>query len=462
MAFHSIVFVFVFLPLLILFYYVCPKKIKNSVILLASMVFYAWGEPRYILLLIGLILLNYGLARYLDKQEARRKLVIKEAIILNLVVLIYFKYYGFMLDSLFSILPIRVQYEVLPMPLGISFFTFSIIAYLFDVYRKKIPAEKHLGTFALYVSFFPKLIMGPIERYDKMQKQMKHHPVNALLMEKGFQTFLLGLLQKVVIADSIAYIWQYASSNSVSIAYAWLGMIAYTLQIYFDFNGYTKMAIGLGNMFGFELSENFKYPYIATTVTDFWRRWHITLSSWFRDYVYIPLGGNRTSFAKHLRNLLIVWVLTGIWHGASWNFLFWGLYYGVVLIIEKYVLVDQLCKLPLLARRILTLFVIMFGWIFFASNDLSSAFAYIGSMFGLQHNGFIDQAFLQTIQSSWVYLVIGIVWCTPFFKVLGEKIQPIVKKDMWFIKPLLTICAWLLVIMFMVSSTYQSFLYFQF
>lgn len=462
MAFHSIVFVFVFLPAIILIYQISPTKLKNYILLVASMFFYGWGEPRYILLLIVLILLNYILARYLDKQEARRKTVVTETIILNLVVLIYFKYYGFMLDSLFSIVPINVQYEVLPMPLGISFFTFSIIAYLFDVYRKKITAEKDLCMFALYVSFFPKLIMGPIERYDTIHKQMMYHPVSAKLMEKGFQTFLIGLIQKVIIADSIAYIWQYASSNTVSIAYAWLGMIAFTLQIYFDFNGYTKMAIGLGNMFGFELSENFKYPYIALTVTDFWRRWHITLSSWFRDYVYIPLGGNRTSFAKHLRNLLIVWVLTGIWHGASWNFLFWGLYYGVILIVEKYVLVDQLEKLPLLLRRIMTLFVIMFGWIFFASNDLGSAFSYIGGMFGLQSNGFIDQAFLQAIQSSWVYLVIGVLWCTPCLSILNTKIQTFISHDLWLIKPLLTICAWLLIMMFMVSSTYQSFLYFKF
>lgn len=452
-----------FLPAVLLLYVVTPKKLKNIVLLLTSLVFYAWGSISSLCVLLVFILVNYVLAIYVDVSNGkRRKQRVIEAVVINVVFLAYYKYYGFMLESIFALIPQPPAYELFSIPLGISFFTFSAIAYIVDVYRRKISAEKNMLTFALFIAFFPKLVMGPIECYDSMKKQIVSHPIQRELFEVGCTKFLVGLAQKLILANTMGTIWILCNETQVSLASAWLGILAYAFQIYFDFQGYTQMAIGLGNMFGFHLSQNFRYPYMATSLTDFWRRWHITLSAWFKDYVYIALGGNRTTFDKLLRNLLIVWCLTGIWHGANWNFILWGLYYGVLLIIEKFILVDTLKKLPTLCRWVLTFIAILIGWVFFASNGIGDAFGYLGSMLMLRGNGVVDATTTNLLANYGVYFIICILACTPVVKQLALRFQTSFKAQMWYLKPILTLCCLCILVAFLLSNTYQAFLYFKF
>lgn len=462
MSFHTLFFIFIFLPILLFLYFLCPKRIKNTLLLIVSLFFYAWGEPFFIILLILLIVINYVLGIYVEKNKHNGKRCLIEAIIVNLFVLIYFKYYGFFLETIFSLLQINISYKTLPMPAGISFFTFTILAYLFDIYGRKIKAERNFIHFALYISFFPKLLMGPIMRYQDIKDQMKDHPTHKKHLEKGIQLLMIGLAQKVILANTFASIWQSISFQNMSVSYAWLAILAYTLQIYFDFQGYTQMAIGLGHLFGFVLPENFHYPYMAKSVTDFWRRWHITLSLWFRDYVYIPLGGNRTTFFKHIRNIMIVWILTGLWHGASWNFVLWGLYYGIILIVEKYILKQYLEKLPKVIQHLLTMIVVMIGWVLFANTSLQGICSFLCSLFHLNGNALYDSSSLFIFKNYFIYFFIGILWCTPLFSKLSTLFSKYFKEELWFIKPILTILCWIIIITFMVSDTYQSFLYFQF
>jgi len=427
-----------------------------------SLFFYAWGEPYFVVLLILLIIINYILGIYIEKNKQNGKCCLVEAIVVNLFILIYFKYYGFILDTFFSLFKISIAYKTLPMPAGISFFIFTILSYLFDIYNGQIKAERHFTHFALYVSFFPKLLMGPIMRYKDIKKQMEYHPIDKNHLEKGTQFFMIGLAQKVIFANTFATIWQNASFQNMSVTYAWVAILAYTLQIYFDFQGYTQMAIGLGHLFGFVLPQNFNYPYMATSITDFWRRWHITLSLWFRDYVYIPLGGNRTTIFKHIRNIMIVWMLTGLWHGASWNFLLWGIYYGIILIAEKYVFYQYLKKMPSILQHLLTMVIVMIGWVLFANSSLYAIQNFLCSLFHFNENALYDPSSLFIFKNYFIYFVIGILWCTPLFSKLYLFFSEYFKEELWFIKPTLTILCWIIIITFMVSDTYQSFLYFQF
>lgn len=401
---------------------------------------------------------------YIEKEEgAIRKRRLLEAIILNVAVLVYFKYYGFVLETVFAWIPQPPSYTLFEIPLGISFFTFSALAYLIDVYHNVVKAERNVITFALFISFFPKLIMGPIERFDIMKKQIEHHPLKVELFEQGCITFMFGLAQKLILANTMGSIWTMCySSETLSMSAAWLGVLAFTFQIYFDFQGYTQMAIGLGKMFGFHLSQNFNYPYIATSVTDFWRRWHITLSSWFKDYIYIPLGGNRTFFEKVLRNLMVVWLLTGIWHGANWTFILWGLYYGIVLIIEKYILDEKLEKLPTFLRWIMTMLVVMVGWIFFASNTIGEAFGYIGNLLMVRGNGFVDTNTITILSENFLYFVVAGIACTPLLNKVYVQMKLLLKEQMWYMKPILTACFFMILLAFLISNTYQAFLYFKF
>lgn len=344
MLFSSIVFLFTFLPIVLILYYVLPAACRNPVLLLASLVFYAWGEPVYIFLMILSILFNYisglDIARNLEnKKKAKRSLVFN--IIVNIAILGFFKYEGFVLDTINHVFPVHIKYHALALPIGISFYTFQIMSYIIDVYRGKVKVQKNLLNFALYVTMFPQLIAGPIVQYADIDEQLTHRRHSIGKFGDGCMFFIRGLAKKVLLANTSGMIFTEVtglSKGNVSVLTAWLGAFAYMFQIYFDFSGYSDMAIGLGKMFGFELCVNFNYPYVSKSITEFWRRWHISLSSWFRDYVYIPLGGNRVSAARHIFNLLVVWLLTGLWHGAAWNFVVWGLYYGVILIIEKYLL----------------------------------------------------------------------------------------------------------------------------
>ena len=416
MLFSSIVFLFTFLPAVMILYYLLPVRFRNVILLLASLVFYAWGEPVYLFLMLLSILFNYfsglDIARNLqDKRAAKRSLVFN--LIINLAVLGFFKYEGFVLDTLNGILPVHISYHALPLPIGISFYTFQILSYIIDVYRGNVKVQTNLPNFALYVTMFPQLIAGPIVQYADVDEQLASREISRTKFGEGSMYFIRGLAKKVLLANTSGMIFTEVSGlakDNIAVMTAWLGAFAYMFQIYFDFSGYSDMAIGLGKMFGFEFNMNFNYPYVSKSITEFWRRWHISLSSWFRDYVYIPLGGNRVSKIKHIRNLLIVWFLTGLWHGAAWNFVAWGLYYGVILIIEKYLLSPVLDRLPDVVRHIYSIVLVVIGWVLFFSSSFGQAADYIRVMFGAGAHGFADRESMYLLTSNlilWLILIFG-------------------------------------------------------
>ena len=415
MVFSSLTFLFIFLPLTLLLYYILPDKFKNFLVLLASLVFYAWGEPVYIVLMILSILFNYfcglDIGEYVDTPSlAKRKLIF--AVAINVLILSFFKYYGFLIESINGILPVDIPYRQLPLPIGISFYTFQALSYLIDVYRQKAAAQKKIVNFALYISMFPQLIAGPIVRYSDIDTQIESREHSAEKFGSGTVFFIIGLAKKVILANGLGYVFsqvQAMAPGSFSVLTAWVGCICYTLHIYFDFSGYSDMAIGLGRMFGFSLRKNFDYPYVSKSITEFWRRWHISLSTWFKEYVYIPLGGNRYGKDIQIRNIFIVWALTGLWHGGAWNFLFWGIYYAVILILEKFVWGRSLIRLPKIVQHLYALILIMIGWVFFFSADIGQAFSYIGVMFGIGASGFMDKTGLFLITTNWLLIVMGIL-----------------------------------------------------
>lgn len=470
MLFSSITFLFIFLPLTLLLYYLVPFRMKNYVMLAASLIFYAWGEPVYIILMILSIILNYfcGQDIYEKRDNARAmKMSLMFGVVMNLLILGFFKYYGLLMDTINAILPIDIPYRVLALPIGISFYTFQAMSYLIDVYRKEVKPQENVLYFALYISMFPQLIAGPIVRYIDIEEQLKERSINSTKFGEGAMYFIRGLAKKVVLANTFGSVYEQVAAmqmGSFSTLTAWVGAIAYAFQIYFDFGGYSDMAIGLGKMFGFEFLPNFNYPYIAKSITDFWRRWHISLSTWFREYVYIPLGGNRCTPSRHILNLLIVWMLTGLWHGAQWNFMFWGLYYGVILILEKYLWGSKIEKLPSAVQHIYAFVLVLFGWVFFFSPTLGYAGQYLKVMFGIGANGIFDKQGFFMIFTNWLLIVIAILASAPrgyklLKKITGcwqsEEVRAIVTCAVY-------IAMFLLCIAFLVTETYNPFLYFRF
>ena len=465
MLFSSIVFLFTFLPIVSILYYVLPRQFKNPVLLLASLLFYAWGEPIYLFLMMFSILFNYisglDIARNLGNKRAARKSLIFNVVV-NLCVLGFFKYEGFVLNSLNAVLPVEIPFQEVALPVGISFYTFQILSYIIDVYWGNVPVQKNLMDFALYVTMFPQLIAGPIVKYAEIDEQLHVREENWGRFGEGVMYFIRGLAKKVLLANTVGMIYTNVSGmapEDVSVVTAWLGCLAYTFQIYFDFSGYSDMAVGLGKMFGFEFPWNFNYPYIAQSVTEFWRRWHISLSSWFREYVYIPLGGNRVPVPKHIRNLLVVWLLTGLWHGAAWNFVAWGLYYGVILIFEKYFFHRVLDKLPEVLRHIYSLVLVMVGWVLFFSPSFAGALEYLKLMFGAGGHGFMDGEALYLLISNLGLWVIAIVSSTPL--VYGVYERYVGRR-----KPVADVVIYagmfLLCVAYLVTETYNPFLYFRF
>lgn len=460
MTFPSLIFLFLFLPCALGLYIVVKQKVRKVLLLLFSLFFYAWGGIGNACLLLLFVCMVYALGRYIGSVEKKRRARrLTESILLLVVLLFYYKYYGFFLDTVFAVLSVPISYEVLPMPPGISFITFTAMAYLIDIRREVIRPVSFLQV-AVYLTFFPKLIMGPIERYDVWAGQLKNTWQPAML-EEGAIRFLMGLSQKLLLADALAPLWSYTSTHSVSMASAWLGLLAYTFQIYFDFQGYMNMAIGLGRMFGIRLQENFDHPYTSTSITDFWRRWHRTLGSWFRDYVYIPLGGNRKGLWRTLRNLMLVWGLTGFWHGASWTFLLWGLYYGILLILEKFVLHPYLKRLPSAARMMLTFAMVMLGWVLFASDGLSQAVVYYRQLFTTTH-GVVDRQTLSLLVNYGFWLCAAAVFSTRAPLVVSSNLMYALRDQQWFLKPVLTIVVFVILLSCLMSAGYQSFLYVQF
>ncbi|MZK44900.1 MBOAT family O-acyltransferase [Dorea sp. BIOML-A1] len=468
MLFSSIFFLFSFLPAVMILYYLLPVRFRNVILLLASLVFYAWGEPVYLFLMLLSILFNYfsglDIARNLqDKRAAKRSLVFN--LIINLAVLGFFKYEGFVLDTLNGILPVHISYHALPLPIGISFYTFQILSYIIDVYRGNVKVQTNLPNFALYVTMFPQLIAGPIVQYADVDEQLASREVSRTKFGEGSMYFIRGLAKKVLLANTSGMIFTEVSGlakGNIAVMTAWLGAFAYMFQIYFDFSGYSDMAIGLGKMFGFEFNMNFNYPYVSKSITEFWRRWHISLSSWFRDYVYIPLGGNRVSKIKHIRNLLIVWFLTGLWHGAAWNFVAWGLYYGVILIIEKYLLSPVLDRLPDVVRHIYSIVLVVIGWVLFFSSSFGQAADYIRVMFGAGAHGFADRESMYLLTSNLILWLILIFGSTPLVHFRYEHMLRTKKWNTTIINSVVYAALFIVCIAYLVTETYNPFLYFRF
>lgn len=468
MLFSSIVFLFTFLPAVMILYYLLPVRFRNVILLLASLVFYAWGEPVYLFLMLLSILFNYfsglDIARNLqDKRAAKRSLVFN--LIINLAVLGFFKYEGFVLDTLNGILPVHISYHALPLPIGISFYTFQILSYIIDVYRGNVKVQTNLPNFALYVTMFPQLIAGPIVQYADVDEQLASREISRTKFGEGSMSFIRGLAKKVLLANTSGMIFTEVSGlakDNIAVMTAWLGAFAYMFQIYFDFSGYSDMAIGLGKMFGFEFNMNFNYPYVSKSITEFWRRWHISLSSWFRDYVYIPLGGNRVSKIKHIRNLLIVWFLTGLWHGAAWNFVAWGLYYGVILIIEKYLLSPVLDRLPDVVRHIYSIVLVVIGWVLFFSSSFGQAADYIRVMFGAGAHGFADRESMYLLTSNLILWLILIFGSTPLVHFRYEHMLRSKKWNTTIINSVVYAALFIVCIAYLVTETYNPFLYFRF
>lgn len=459
MVFSSTTFLFLFFPLVLLGYYnplVRSRKFKNIFLLAASLLFYAWGEPVFVFLMLISIGITWLIGLHLGDHKGKKLLIL--GTIYHVIVLFVFKYLTFTLRELHLLFGESVGVIEIALPIGISFFTFQLMSYLFDIYYGKAEAQKNLLQVGLYVALFPQLIAGPIVRYDYIARQLAHRRESFLKFAAGMERFVIGLGKKVLLADYMAAIadFYFQADGELSVLSAWLGAIAYTLQIYFDFSGYSDMAIGLGRMFGFTFAENFNYPYMAKSVTDFWRRWHISLSSWFRDYVYIPLGGNRGSRWQWMRNFSLVWLLTGIWHGANWTFLAWGLLYLVALLAEKIMGWD---KKTGLGMRIYTLLVIVFAWVIFRADTLTEGLRYIGSMLGLYGNTFADAVFWQNLAGCWLILLIAV---TGSFALINKAFAFLSRTKYAWVKNLCLLMVFLLSILQIVSSSYSPFIYFNF
>ena len=466
MVFSSTIFLCVYLPLVLLGYYICPKKGRNLFLLIVSLVFYAWGEPKYVFLMIFSILVNYIFGRLMDKNRGRQKrmkLMLVLSVVIDLGLLSVFKYTDFIITNVNAIFGASFDLLNIALPIGISFYTFQAMSYTIDVYRNDVRVQKNLIDFGMYITMFPQLIAGPIVRYADVQDQLAERSVTTADFSEGVMRFVVGLGKKVLLANQMGAVWSeiYALGGDVSALMAWTGAIAYTFQIYFDFSGYSDMAIGLGRMFGFKFPENFRYPYQSVSITDFWRRWHITLSTWFKEYLYIPLGGNRCGLARQALNLLIVWSLTGFWHGAGWNFVMWGLYYFVILFIEKLFLLKALDKLPKLFRHVYALLLIVIGWVIFASDDVSVLLPYLGSMFGA--NGAVGGMDVYTLFTKAVLLIICCVASTELPKRLFLSATGAMNEKAAFtIKSVMTIALLALSMILLIGDSYNPFLYFRF
>lgn len=458
MVFSSILFIFRFLPIAMGIYFLTPKKLKNLSLLILSLIFYSWGEPRYFLLMIASIFVDYFISINIEKNNKNKKikiLLLAISIIFNVGILFFFKYINFFIENINSIFNMSLNNVKITLPLGISFYTFQTMSYTIDVFLGKVKAEKNIINFGAFVCLFPQLIAGPIVKYIDISKELKNRDINLDEIQEGIRLFILGLGSKVLIANNIGSLWNEVETmgfNNISTILAWMGIIAFSLQIYFDFNGYSLMAIGLGKILGFNFPNNFNYPYESRSITEFWRRWHITLGQWFKQYVYIPLGGNRLGRARTYFNLFIVWFLTGFWHGASYNFILWGLYFFILICIEKNGLLNLLNKHKLISH-IYTIFFILVGWVLFAVIDLN------------QIINFLKKMFIFNAGNEWIYYLrnyiitytIAIIFSTSFLKKIYNKF---VKNNI--VDTIILITIFLLSIAYLVDSSYNPFLYFRF
>lgn len=464
MLFSSLLFIFIFFPLCLLIYYLVPFKFKNIVLLIFSLIFYAWGEPKFILLMLLVSIINYISGLIIDKYDNKKikKYTVVICVILNLLLLGFFKYTNFIIENLNNF-GMNLDTLNIILPLGISFYIFQTMSYTIDLYWGKVKVEKNFLTFLTYVSMFPQLVAGPIVRYENVAKELKSRKIDFNCFSDGLFIFLTGLFMKVLIANNVGYLHSLilGDISNISLMTAWLGIVAYAIQIYFDFNGYSTMALGMGKMLGFKYPKNFNYPYIATSITDFWRRWHMTLSTWFRDYVYIPLGGNRCSKVKWMRNIFVVWFLTGFWHGADWNFIIWGLYFAVLLLIEKLLLKDFLDKHKIFGH-IYTLFLVIISFVIF-NNDLSNLIIQLKNMFAINNLSFINSETIYYMRSYFMIFVISVIACTPVVKYIYEKIKYKKKEEVFgWLKIIYLLLILVLCTAYLIDASFNPFLYFRF
>lgn len=469
MLFSSIVFLFTFLPAVLVLYYLLPERFHNPVLLLASLIFYAWGEPVYIFLMLLSILFNYfsglDIARNLtDRRLAKRSLIFN--IVVNIAILGFFKYEGFVLDSLNAVLPVHITYHPLALPIGISFYTFQILSYIIDVYRGNVKVQKNILNFALYVTMFPQLIAGPIVQYADVEEQLVNRESSWNKFGEGCMYFIRGLAKKVLLANTSGMIFTEVTGlgkGNVSVLSAWLGAFAYMFQIYFDFSGYSDMAVGLGKMFGFEFCMNFNYPYIAKSITEFWRRWHISLGAWFRDYLYIPLGGSHVKPVRWIFNIFLVWMATGFWHGAAWNFILWGLMYAVLLLIEKTWLLPYLKKHKIIGH-LYVLFFVLIGFVLFDASSVADFWDCIVSMFGGGQIKPVTTENLYYLKSYAVIILTAVIGATPLPARLYGRLQKKkgLKQTLDIAEILLLVMLLLLCVAFLVDGSFNPFLYFRF
>lgn len=469
MVFSSLFFLFTFLPLVLILYFCVKSKYRNIILLIASLIFYAWGEPRYIWIMFFSTILDYSAGRgidYAQRHEKKRlsKVFLLLSIIGNLSFLIFFKYSNFLISNLNALGGFNFELLKISLPIGISFYTFQTMSYSIDLYRKETKVQKNIFNFATYVTLFPQLIAGPIVRYQTVAEEIDGRVESVDLVFDGMRRFIIGLAKKVLLANNIGAVWHTISSGQVemSVLGAWFGILCFAFQIYFDFSGYSDMAIGMGKIFGFNFLENFNYPYMANSITDFWRRWHISLGTWFKEYVYIPLGGNRGSTLVQMRNIFIVWLLTGIWHGASWNFIYWGLLFAVLLVLEKRFLLKCLNHAPRFVGHLYTIFFVLISWALFGFDSFTQSAVYLKYMFGLGNVAFINTDILYLISTNIILLLILIVASTPYPKRLVSKLKTQSSILRFTLENGYLIFILVLTLSYLVNSSYNPFLYFKF
>ena len=468
MVFSSLYFLFLYLPLVLFFYYITPLKWRNGVLLIFNLIFYGWGEPVYILLMLFTIAVDYAAGLLIGRSKERgndrqARIWVAVAVVANLAILFFFKYWNFLAGSFAALgLHFMPVIDGLKLPIGISFYTFQSMSYPIDVYRGDSPTQKNPVSFATFVTLFPQLIAGPILKYKDLDDQLAHRDHSPEMFASGVQVFVVGLAKKVLLANNLGQLWDVYKAMPVgdlTTAGAWLGIFAFSFQLYFDFSGYSDMAVGLGRMLGFEFMRNFEYPYIAKSLTEFWRRWHISLGTWFREYLYIPLGGNRVSRGRLFFNLMVVWAATGIWHGASWNYLIWGLYFGILLILEKSFLLRLLQNLPAALQHIYALFFILVSWAIFAVEDVAQLGGFLRAMFGMAGGGLADGSFVYYLTSYLPMLIIAGLASTPLARRIWDRL-PVRAVQVGV--PVLAVASLLLATAYLVDGTYNPFLYWQF
>ncbi len=467
MVFSSLSFLTLFLPLTILLYFAAPRRFRNLLLFLASLIFYAWGEPVYIVLMLFSSVVDYSHGLLMEKFDGRpgvRRALLISSVAINLSLLGFFKYAGLVVSTLNAALSLSIPVPSVALPVGISFYTFQTMSYSIDVYRRNCPAQRDPIAFGCYVTMFPQLIAGPIVRYVDVMREINDRRETFEGFYLGIRRFLVGLAKKLILANGVGMLWDSVSAQpaaSLSALSAWLGVLAYAFQIYFDFSGYSDMAIGMGRMFGFQFPENFRYPYVSRSVSDFWRRWHITLSTWFREYLYIPLGGNRVSVPRNIFNLAVVWMATGLWHGASWNFLLWGAYFGAVLIAEKFLYGKALSRAPGFVGWAYTALVVLVGWVFFALDDLGRGAAYLGAMFG-GGAGAVDAYALRALLNYGAVLLLCAAASTPLASGALERLRARRPRAHSALTYALVIAGFALCLIYVVDAGYNPFLYFRF